>query len=295
MMTEPCRAELVLRARRGMLTDSGKLALEAHLAECESCCADQQILAGLDEASTVDIRDGTRLERLSAAARAWAAGRNGKTRAGTWRVPQRRVWAAAAAVLLLASAAGAATWWLERSAGRSALPVPPRRGGSVGAATPLSAPAAPAAPPAVALAPGAESRPDEPPRPARTAASVTAASLLRQAGEARRAGQTERALTLYRRLQSEFAGSAEAMLSRVPLGGLLRERGREREALAQFDRYLESSPQGVLVPEALYGRARTLAAVGERPKEQRAWERLLREFPTSAYAPLARRRIAELR
>jgi tetratricopeptide (TPR) repeat protein len=294
-MAEPCRAELVLRARRGMLTAPGKLALDAHLAECESCRTDQQILAGLDEASTVDIRDGARLERLSAAARAWAAGRKGKTRAGTWRVPQCRVWAAAAAVLLLASVAAAATWWLERSAGRSATPAAPRQGGAGVAAAAPNPPVGPAAPTAVALAPSAEPRPVEHPRPARTAASVTAASLLRQAGEARRAGEAERALTLYRRLQGEFAGSAEAMLSRVPLGSLLRERGREREALAQLDRYLESSPQGVLVPEALYGQARALAVLGERPKEQRAWERLLREFPTSAYAPLARRRIAELR
>jgi TolA-binding protein len=85
------------------------------------------------------------------------------------------------------------------------------------------------------------------------------------------------------------------MLSQVPLGGLLFKRGRAREALAQFDRCLDSVPRGVLVPEALYGRARALAALGDHPEEQRTWQRLLRDFSTSAYAPLARRRIAPSR
>jgi TolA-binding protein len=279
-----------------MLTDSGKLALEAHLADCESCHLDQQIFAGLDEDSVVEIRDGARLERLSATARAWALGRRHGAIDGKKRVWRARGWAAAAAILLLAGAAGAATWWMGRQPGRSPHTVPSRPGPRVVAAAPAAPPVV-AAPPAAAVEPSEQPRAVEPapPRPARAAAQVTAASLLRQAGDARREGDAERALTLYRRLQSDFAGSPEAMLSQVPLGGLLFERGREREALAQFDRYLDSVPRGVLVPEALYGRARALAALGDRPEEQRAWQRLLRDFPTSAYAPLAGRRIAPSR
>ena len=292
MMAQPCRAELTIRGRRGMLTDSGKLALEAHLADCASCRLDQQIFAGLDQESLVEIRDGARLERLSAAARAWAARRRGQSVDAKPGARHARLWAAAAAIFLLAGTAGAATWWMGRQPGRSPHTLPSSQSPRVAAAAPVIA-----VPLAAAIEPSERPRAVEhaPARPARAAAQVTAASLLRQAGDARREGEAERALTLYRRLQGDFAGTSEATLSQVPLGGLLFERGRAREALAQFDRYLDSVPRGVLVPEALYGRARALAALGDRPEEQRTWQRLLRDFPTSAYAPLARRRIAPSR
>jgi tetratricopeptide (TPR) repeat protein len=148
--------------------------------------------------------------------------------------------------------------------------------------------------PAVAPAP-ADPAPLARARSPKPTAPLTAAALLRQAGEARRAGDAERALALYGRLQREFPGLAEATLSEVPLGSLLLERGREREARVHIDRYLDAAPRGVLVAEALYGRARALAALGERSEEQQTWQRLLREFPTSAYAPLARRRVSESR
>jgi len=127
--TDPCRAELALRARRGPLSGSDQLAFAAHLEGCPSCHLDPQLFADLDDDSGVGMRDGARIERLSAAARAWA---------------------------------------------------------------------------------------------------------------------------------------------------------RQRP----------SSPRAVLVPEALYGRGHALAKAGELLQEQRTWQRLLRDFPTSAYAPLARRRIA---
>jgi TolA-binding protein len=50
----------------------------------------------------------------------------------------------------------------------------------------------------------------------------------------------------------------------------------------------------VLIPEALYGRGRALTGLGDRAEETRTWQRLLRDFPDSAYAEPARRRLAEL-
>jgi hypothetical protein len=97
-----------------MLTKSGKLALEAHLADCASCRLDQQIFAGLDAESLIDIRDGARLERLSAAARAWAARRQGQFVDGKPGARHARLWAVAAAILLLAGTTVAATWWMGR-------------------------------------------------------------------------------------------------------------------------------------------------------------------------------------
>jgi outer membrane protein assembly factor BamD (BamD/ComL family) len=37
-----------------------------------------------------------------------------------------------------------------------------------------------------------------------------------------------------------------------------------------------------------------LAVLGDRQEERQSWERLLANFPDSAYAPLARRRLADL-
>jgi TolA-binding protein len=48
------------------------------------------------------------------------------------------------------------------------------------------------------------------------------------------------------------------------------------------------------LPEALYGRGRSLAALGNRSEEQRTWTRLLDQFPESPYAGHARRRLSEL-
>jgi TolA-binding protein len=124
-----------------------------------------------------------------------------------------------------------------------------------------------------------------------------ASSLLRRAGEARHRGEIERALGLYRRLQRDFDASPEAALSSVLLGGMLLQRGLTDAALEQFDRYLSSQPRGNLVPEALYGRGRALAALGRGRAldEAQTWRRLLNQFPESAYAPHARRRLDELK
>jgi TolA-binding protein len=123
----------------------------------------------------------------------------------------------------------------------------------------------------------------------------SAATLLRQASGARRAGDAERAITLYRKLQQDFPRSAEATLSSVSLGGLLLDRRLPRAALSQFDGYLVASRGGVLIPEALYGRGRALAALGDRQEERHTWDRLLTDFPESTYAPFAKRRSQELK
>ncbi len=288
-MAESCRGELALRGRAGMLTPAGQSALEAHLAECESCRADQRLLADLDRDSVVDVRDGARLERLAVAARAWAVAQ-GRPARGTAPPARRSAWVAAAVLSLLAGT-GAAGWWMARSV--EPVPIAPRA-----SVAPPGAPLVPAdvpGSPAVAPGPPAMERAPAPLRSSRPALRASAATLLRQAGEARWAGDAARAVALYRKLVGDFAGSPEALLARVPLGGLLLERGRTREALVELERYLDVAPSGALAPEALYGRARSLAAMGRREEARRTWERLLRDYPDSAYAPLARRRSAEAR
>jgi len=89
-------------------------------------------------------------------------------------------------------------------------------------------------------------------------------------------------------------------VSSVAVGGLLLERQAPRAALAQFDAYLGSPRATSLIPEALYGRARALERLGrdkhgDERAERQTWDRLLADFPDSAYAPLARRRLSELK
>jgi hypothetical protein len=223
-----------------------------------------------------------------------------------------RTLAMAAAMLLMASTVSAAVWWwrhparLETAAATPARAVTRAAGPArdriarVRSARLLASaePSEPAPPPEEAPPPPVVSVPAHSVRAARRAPSTPPSSaglLLRHAGDARRGGEPERAIWLYQRLQREFPSSSEAVMSAVPLGGMLLARNLPRAALAQFDRYLASSRGGVLIPEALYGRARALGALGDRPEEQRTWTRLLGDFPASAYSPLGRRRLAELR
>ena len=109
------------------------------------------------------------------------------------------------------------------------------------------------------------------------------------------ADQLDRAASLYRRLQREFPGTPEALVSAVPLGRLLLDGGAARPALAAFDAYLRDVPRGPLVAEALYGKGRALEALGDRDEERRAWERLVGDHAGSAYVPHAQRRLAAFR
>jgi hypothetical protein len=297
------------RDQAGRLSHEQSVALRAHLASCASCRLARDVYADFEADAAVELDDGARLERLAAVARA-AVERRARPRARD-RAPARRArWrtlAFAAAVVLACGSASAAVWWWRRAPApdarvAAAAVAPTSAAGARQAARAAPAPvddavvAAPAAA-AVSLAPA--------PTPARAGGhrarparagdvSGGAALLLREAGDARRAGDAARAIALYRRLQSEFAGSPEAVLSALPLGGLLLDAGSPGPALAQFDGYLAAARGGALAPEALYGRGRALARLGDRDGERRAWQRLLEELPDSAYAPHARRRLAEL-
>jgi len=126
-----------------------------------------------------------------------------------------------------------------------------------------------------------------------SAPRVDAASLFADANRARRDGNTDRAVGLYRALQSRYPSSSESELSRALLAQLLLDRGNPEAALAGFDRYLaEDTP--VLSAEALVGRARALEQLGKSTQAAAAWRQVQSRFPGSVHARLAATRLAAL-
>ena len=314
-----CRGDLVTRERRGTLSASDQLALGAHLESCSSCRLTRDIRADFEAQSTVDLGDAARIARLSAAARRWSqrrtrpAARHRRLRSGL------RGLALSLVGLLIAGTASATIWWwrapvrptLGELAADVIRPGPrprpraflahrwARAAAPPGTLPPATQPIEPALEP-----PREESSPvvaphrleRRRPTPAATRqVAEPASSMLRRAGEARHDGDADQAIVIYRRLQQEFRDSPESTMSSVLLGGLLLQRGPAARALEQFDRYLTAQPRGNLIPEALYGRGRALAALGRGADERETWRRLLTRFPESAYASHARRRLDELK
>jgi len=297
-----CLGDLLARDRQGRLSGVEMIAFQTHLEECAACRQDQQVFADFSDTDAVDLHDGDRIERLSATARRWAHLQPGRTtfRARAWHV---RILAVAASLLFMVGMASAALWWRQARGPEGKAP----RSAPTPAIAPLPLPQAPAGPaPSIAAVasppaqPMIEARPSHAARPPRQELAVSAQDLLRQASEARRGGDAKRAILLYRELQNDFSGTSESLVAAIPLGGLLLDRGLSRAALAQYDSYLDSTRAGsaragVLRPEALYGRGRALQMLGDRREERQNWEHLLGDFADSAYAPLARRRLAELK
>jgi tetratricopeptide repeat protein len=303
-----CRGDLVARERRGELSASDRIALGAHLEACTTCRLTREIHADFEAEPAVQLDDAARIARMSAAARRWSQ-RRARPRARTSRFQHwRRTTMGVAALLLLAGSASATAWWwrtetraAEERAERATTAARLRdrvRATRVTRRAPAPAPVVVAEAPRAPEAPLVEPEIRRPRPRARTVAALvpqeSAATLLRRADEARRRGAGEEAIAIYRRLQRDFADSREAVLSTVPLGGLLLRQGQATRAGEQFDRYLGAEPHGNLLPEALYGRGRAQAALGQREGERQTWRRMLDQAPGSAYEPHARRRLSEL-
>lgn len=308
MNTDDCRNELVLRERRGQLSSSERLALEAHLEICDSCRMTRLVGRDFDDFDAVDSADGERLARMMQASERWV------NRPRRLAKPSRARWLLAA---MATSLAAAATTVAVSSLHRA--PPPPAEDALASArfAASTSRPSHPAT-----LVAGAEPANDERMDDSTTpsSASVDAESkpksivptvtpqervatgvgpaaqsaeqLLQKANLARRNGETKEALRLFRRLQREYPSSREAGLSFVTLGTMLLEQGQAASALEQFNRYLGMGAGAALTAEALYGKGRALAQLGLADQEQLTWRRLLSEFPKSPYATHAKRRLA---
>jgi hypothetical protein len=128
------------------------------------------------------------------------------------------------------------------------------------------------------LAPAAHPSPETP----------GASTLFSQANLRRREGNTGEARSLYRAILSRYPRTREASLAQLILAKLDEDLAPER-ALAQYRRLAASDAR--LRAEALWGMAQTAQRTGQTTIEQQALTQLVREFPDSPYAEVARSRL----
>jgi len=294
---ERCPDNLLARSRRGLLSPVERQALDAHLDGCGLCRSAVALAAAYDDApGEPEPGDEAVIARLAGRVARRASGR---------RLRPRVVGSIAAAAILIV-ACGAAAWVASRprvSAPPAAAPMPERTTTLSRAVVPVAKPA-PQTTVAVAL---------EPPRaasvrshghalrrgPAAEAAALPLpdpgpAELFAAANAARRAGELRGAISQYLALERRYPASSQAGISRVSAGDLLLRLDEPAAALEQFDLYLGAHGSEPLAPEALFGRARCLRALGRSDDERAAWNEMARRFPGSVYEPSGRRRLEEL-
>jgi len=119
-----------------------------------------------------------------------------------------------------------------------------------------------------------------------------ASTLFTDANRARVRGDAALAVTQYERLIGEFPRSREALAARLSLGMLYLQQEHPGQALRQFQTYRAIS--GPLAAEALWGEAQALHGLGQIRDERRALERIVRDYPHSAYATSAQSRLSQL-
>jgi tetratricopeptide (TPR) repeat protein len=132
------------------------------------------------------------------------------------------------------------------------------------------------------------------PAPEASAPRESAAALLDQARQLRAAGKFKEAVGVYRRLESNYRGSREAITALVSLGDLQLSRLHDSGgALQAFDAYLASGDK-LLWREAQYGRIQALRSLGRTADERHAIEEFLKRYPTGVQKDPLRARLQEL-
>jgi hypothetical protein len=138
--------------------------------------------------------------------------------------------------------------------------------------------------------------PAEPPKARSRAGMETddASSLFARANLARREQRINEAIALYQLVERRFPRSAEARASQIALG-TLQLKSDASASLRHYRRYLAENPNGALSPEALWGEAQSLSALGRTNEARQAWRLLIERFPESVYAKSARNNLERTR
>jgi hypothetical protein len=289
--------DLLCRSRREELTPDEQRSLNESLTYSLEVKLMSEMLPELERQSRVRSGDDLLLARINA--RVLSPARISQ------RAPARRrglrIALMAAAVVLVAGLAGA---WLGAVRQRRALPPP----SSAVAPPPSMKPS----PPRVRFMPAIPAPPAEPsvspviapaPPPASSGASTgraggaaskaallgSASELFARANLRRRQGRAREAAQLYELLLELFPSSREVGPTRLALGKYL-QRAEPARALALYR--AAAGGGGALRAEALWGISEIATSLGERSVSEQALAELLREFPDSPYAEVARARMS---
>ncbi|MCP4604661.1 MAG: PEGA domain-containing protein [Proteobacteria bacterium] len=130
---------------------------------------------------------------------------------------------------------------------------------------------------------------------ARAAPGPNASEMLVQAQSLRGGRDWSGAAKAYKQIIRTFQASPEARTARVPLGVIqLNHLNQPARALKNFNAYLSTSANGALAPEAAYGRAAALRALGRTTQETHALENFINNYPSSLRVTEAKRRLSDL-
>lgn len=221
----------------------------------------------------------------------------------TTAIRRRLAWRLVPAAALAVAAAAAGPTLVERLgespalvSGRVVVEAPrgPTRAPHLGRGTAMATQPADSTPLGSSSVPAPSAAP-QPPTPAKAGAATSdsaeegPAELFAAASRARREGHTVLALALYQQLERRHPTTAEAHAADIALG-VLHAEAAPAVALAHFRRYLAHG--GPLAPEALWGQARALSALGRTEEARESWRTLITRYPRSTYANAARTRLA---
>jgi len=287
-----------LLCRRAELTADEQRRLRANIQFSLEVRLMSEILPEFERESRVRPGDDLLVARINARALAALGARSAPLRAPAKR--RMLMLLVAAAVLLVAGLAGA---WLGGARRSAPAPAPAADSATVKPALKLkpiakpkpSAVIEPVTPivPLEELEPLAPSPPTSasasPIRELKAVAPEPASELFTRANRLRRQGRAGEAAVLYELLLDQYPNAREVGPTRLALGKYLQAKQPER-ALVQY-RALAGAG-GALRAEALWGISELATARGERAVAEQALADLLREFPDSPYAEVARERAA---
>ena len=117
----------------------------------------------------------------------------------------------------------------------------------------------------------------------------SAHALFRRANQLRQT-DWDAAASLYERLTLRHSESPEAGVAEMALGKHALADGRAQQALRWFQAY-QRREGGALAAEALWGEARAFQSLGEGVRAHELWQRLIDEYPATAYAAAAREQL----
>ncbi len=275
-MSELDSTDLVCKARREALTDEEERRLEGLLRTSFEARLMSSVQREFERESQVRRGDDALITRMVTR----ATGQLGPP------APRRMAaLLAAVAVALLAAVAGA---W------RATRPAPLRSPAGMAAPRP-SASAAKVlriAPSSADAHTAGEDRDPQLHRGSETArpAGASVVELFARANLLRREGRNQEAVRVYQTIVQGFPAAREAAPARLALAKLLAA-SNPRQALMHYEAL--AAGDGPLRAEALWGVAESGRRLGQTAVEQRALSELLRSFPDSPYAEVARGRLPD--